>query len=49
MSDDVHERLDDKAEAQRFRDWARAEGHQICDRGRIPQAFVSQFQNAHAS
>ncbi|MDX8037261.1 histone-like nucleoid-structuring protein Lsr2 [Lentzea sp. BCCO 10_0856] len=39
----------DKAEAQRIRDWARAEGHQISDRGRIPQNLVAQFQEAHAS
>ncbi len=39
----------DKAEAQRIRDWARAEGHQISDRGRIPQNLVIQFQEAHAS
>ena len=39
----------DKAEAQRIRDWARAQGHQISDRGRIPQNLVVQFQEAHAS
>lgn len=39
----------DKAEAQRIRDWARAEGHQISDRGRIPQSLVIQFQEAHPS
>lgn len=42
-------KANDKAEAQRIRDWARAEGHQVSDRGRIPQALVVQFQEAHAS
>ncbi|ACU39464.1 MULTISPECIES: Lsr2 family protein [Actinosynnema] len=39
----------DKAQAQAIRDWARAQGHQISDRGRIPQGLVVQFQEAHAS
>jgi hypothetical protein len=39
----------DKAQAQAIRDWARSQGHQISDRGRIPQGLVVQFQEAHAS
>ncbi|KAA2258849.1 Lsr2 family protein [Solihabitans fulvus] len=39
----------DKAQAQAIRDWARSQGRQISDRGRIPQELVVQFQEAHAS
>jgi hypothetical protein len=38
-----------KAQAQAIRDWARSQGRQISDRGRIPQELVVQFQEAHAS
>lgn len=30
-----------------IRDWARANGHQVADRGRVPQAVVDAYQAAH--
>ncbi|MCO1579383.1 MULTISPECIES: histone-like nucleoid-structuring protein Lsr2 [unclassified Crossiella] len=34
---------------QEIRQWARTQGHQVSERGRIPQELVVKFQEAHAS
>jgi nucleoid-associated protein Lsr2 len=34
---------------QEVRDWARSQGMQIADRGRIPADVTAQFQAAHGS
>lgn len=36
----------DKAQNQAIREWARNHGHQVSDRGRIPQELVVKFQAA---
>ncbi|WP_026424263.1 histone-like nucleoid-structuring protein Lsr2 [Actinokineospora inagensis] len=36
-------RLDNQA----IREWARSQGENIAERGRIPQALVTKFQEAH--
>jgi hypothetical protein len=36
-----------KVDAQAIRDWARAQGHDVSQRGRIPHGLVVQFQEAH--
>jgi hypothetical protein len=35
-------------ENQAIREWARSQGKVVADRGRLPQALVVQFQEAHA-
>ncbi|MDQ3405426.1 MAG: Lsr2 family protein [Actinomycetota bacterium] len=37
----------DKADNQAIREWARSQGEAIAERGRIPQALVIKFQEAH--
>lgn len=37
-----------KPDTQAIRDWARQQGETVADRGRIPQALVVRFQEAHA-
>lgn len=37
----------DRAQTQAIRDWARANGHTVNDRGRIPKPVVEAFQAAH--
>jgi hypothetical protein len=37
----------DKAQNQAIREWARKQGHQVSERGRISSELVSQFQQAH--
>lgn len=38
----------DKAQNQAIREWARSQGKQISDRGRIPAELIAEFQAAHA-
>lgn len=38
----------DKAQNHAIREWARSEGKQISDRGRIPAELIAEFQAAHA-
>jgi hypothetical protein len=38
----------DKAQNQAIREWARSNGKQISDRGRIPADLIAEFQAAHA-
>ncbi len=37
----------DRAQTQAIRDWARRNGHQVSDRGRIPTAVLEAFNAAH--
>ncbi|WP_156755464.1 histone-like nucleoid-structuring protein Lsr2 [Actinokineospora pegani] len=37
----------EKADNQAIRAWARDQGETIAERGRIPQALVTKFQEAH--
>ncbi|PXW27011.1 UNVERIFIED_CONTAM: Lsr2 protein [Williamsia faeni] len=37
----------DKAQLSAIREWARANGHEVSDRGRIPRAIVAEFDAAH--
>jgi hypothetical protein len=37
----------DKAQNQAIREWARSNGKQISDRGRIPADLIAEFQAAH--
>lgn len=37
----------DKPDNQAIREWARSQGENIAERGRIPQALVVRFQEAH--
>lgn len=37
----------EKADNQAIREWARNQGENIAERGRIPQALVIKFQEAH--
>lgn len=37
----------DRAQTQAIRDWARRNGHQVSDRGRIPSAVLEAFNAAH--
>lgn len=37
----------DKAQLSAIREWARANGHEVSDRGRIPRAIVDEFDAAH--
>jgi hypothetical protein len=30
-----------------IREWARANGHQVSDRGRIPKSVIEAYQAAH--
>jgi hypothetical protein len=37
----------DREQASAIRDWARRNGHQVSDRGRIPASVVSAYEDAH--
>lgn len=37
----------DRAQTQAIRDWARRNGHQVSDRGRIPSTVLEAFNAAH--
>lgn len=32
---------------QTIREWARAQGHEVSDRGRVPASVVSAYEDAH--
>ncbi|NKE55366.1 Lsr2 family protein [Lentzea sp. PSKA42] len=36
-----------KEQTKAIRDWARANGHEISDRGRIPTSIIEEFEKAH--
>lgn len=37
----------DRAQNQAIREWARRNGHQVSERGRIPAELIAQFQAAN--
>ena len=37
----------DKPQLSAIREWARANGYEVSDRGRIPRAIVDEFEAAH--
>lgn len=39
----------DREQNQAIREWARQEGHEVSDRGRIPQSLIVRFQEANVS
>jgi hypothetical protein len=39
---------DAKPDTQAVREWARSQGETVAERGRVPQAVVMKFQEAHA-
>jgi hypothetical protein len=39
----------DREQNQAIREWARQEGHEVSERGRIPQTLIVKFQEAHTS
>ncbi|WP_018683052.1 histone-like nucleoid-structuring protein Lsr2 [Actinokineospora enzanensis] len=43
----VVRRFGDRTDNQAIREWARSQGEAIAERGRIPQALVIKFQEAH--
>lgn len=36
-----------KPDTQAVREWARSQGEQVAERGRVPQALLTRFQEAH--
>jgi hypothetical protein len=38
-----------KPDTQAVREWARSQGEAVAERGRVPQALVIRFQEAHSS
>ena len=38
-----------KPDTQAVREWARSQGETVADRGRVPQALVMRFQEAHSA
>ena len=38
-----------KPDTQAVREWARSQGETVAERGRVPQALVIRFQEAHSS
>ena len=38
-----------KPDTQAVREWARSQGETVAERGRVPQALVIRFQEAHAN
>jgi hypothetical protein len=38
-----------KPDTQAVREWARSQGEVVAERGRVPQALVMRFQEAHAN
>lgn len=39
----------DRAQNQAIREWARRNGHQVSERGRIPADLIAQFQAANGA
>jgi hypothetical protein len=39
----------DRAQNQAIREWARRNGHQVSERGRIPAELIAQFQQANGA
>jgi hypothetical protein len=37
----------DREQAGAIREWARRNGHQVSDRGRIPSSVVEAYESAH--
>jgi hypothetical protein len=37
----------DREQTQAIREWARQNGHQVSDRGRVPKSVLDAFQAAH--
>ncbi|RSM77814.1 hypothetical protein DMH04_34420 [Kibdelosporangium aridum] len=37
-----------REQTRAIRDWARQNGHELCDRGRIPPTVIKAFEAAHA-
>ncbi len=37
-----------KPDTQAVREWARSQGETVAERGRVPQALVMRFQEAHS-
>jgi len=38
-----------KPDTHAVREWARSQGEAVADRGRVPQALVMRFQEAHSA
>jgi hypothetical protein len=38
-----------KPDTQAVREWARSQGETVAERGRVPQALVMRFQEAHGN
>ena len=38
-----------KPDTQAVREWARSQGETVADRGRVPQALLMRFQEAHSA
>ena len=38
-----------KPDTQAVREWARSQGETVAERGRVPQALVMRFQEAHSA
>ena len=38
-----------KPDTQAVREWARSQGETVAERGRVPQALVMRFQEAHSN
>jgi hypothetical protein len=38
-----------KPDTQAVREWARSQGETVAERGRVPQALVIRFQEAHSN
>lgn len=36
-----------KEQSQAIRQWAKANGHELSDRGRIPAHVIEEFEKAH--
>ncbi|HEX2132624.1 MAG TPA: Lsr2 family protein [Actinophytocola sp.] len=37
-----------KPDTQAVREWARSQGEEVAERGRVPQALLTRFQEAHS-
>jgi hypothetical protein len=37
----------DKSQLAAIRDWARQNGYEVSDRGRVPRSIVDEFNAAH--
>jgi len=38
-----------KPDTQAVREWARSQGETVAERGRVPQALLTRFQEAHSN